>query len=495
MRVAEESSPSFSPYRKWATALNVGLLVTAVFAVVVMVNYLSNDYFLRLHVSTQYKVKLFPRTLHFLQTLTNSVKVTVYYDKEDPTYNTIVELLNEYRTANRKISVRTVDYRLDPGAAQLLATNYNFLNATNAKNLIIFDGGEKRVKFVDGNGLTKYTLELLPNEKEREYRRKPILFEGERAFTSALIAVTSPKRLKAYFLRGHGEHDINSSDDRFGYLKFALLVTVENYIDVEPLSLMDTNHPVPADCNLLVVAGPRTALGESELLALDQYLTQGGRLLALFSFLSLEKGETGLEKILAKWGVEVTSTVVADPERHRTEQDVIVQDFANHPITSPLLGLALHMILPRAVGRLHSRPQAADSPTVEELAFSGPKAHLVGAEKAQPRAYPLLVAVEKGNVKGVITERGTTRMIIVGDSIFLANQMLSSAANRDFAGFAVNWLLDRPQLVEGIGARPIDEYRLVMTNSQLRDSEWILLGGMPGAVLLLGGAVWLRRRS
>jgi LPXTG-motif cell wall-anchored protein len=33
-----------------------------------------------------------------------------------------------------------------------------------------------------------------------------------------------------------------------------------------------------------------------------------------------------------------------------------------------------------------------------------------------------------------------------------------------------------------------------MTKSQLQSAQFILLGGMPGAVLLLGGMVWLRRR-
>jgi hypothetical protein len=199
---------------------------------------------------------------------------------------------------------------------------------------------------------------------------------------------------------------------------------------------------------------------------------------------------------MAKWGVDVTTNIVHDPERHRGEADVIVEDFsATHPIMNPLLGFALHLILPRAVGKLHSHAPVADPPTVDELAFSGPKSYLEDQEKSPPKPYPLMVAVEKGNVKGVITDRGTTRMVVVGDSIFLANQMIASAANRDFAGFAVNWLLDRPQLVEGIGARPVNEYRLVMTNSQLRNAQWILLGGMPGAVLALGSMVWLRRRS
>jgi hypothetical protein len=144
---------------------------------------------------------------------------------------------------------------------------------------------------------------------------------------------------------------------------------------------------------------------------------------------------------------------------------------------------------------MNSHVQAADAPNVEEIAFAGAKSFLVNSPGKPHRAYPLMVAVEKGTVKGVITERGTTRMLIAGDSIFLGNHQIESAANRDFATLAVNWLLDRPQLVEGIGPRPITEYRLVMTRTQLQGAEWLLLGGMPGAVLLLGGVVWLRRRS
>jgi ABC-type uncharacterized transport system involved in gliding motility auxiliary subunit len=500
MAVETDSKPSFSPFRKWVIGLNVGLIVALVLAVVVMVNYLSRDYFVRLHVSTQDKVTLFPRTVKFLETLTNSVKVTLYYDKDDPFYATIAELLGEYRTVNPKISLRFVDYKRDPGAAQLLRTNsnYAFLGLGSAKNLIIFDGGEKRIKVVDGNALIKYVNERVHNEKELEFARKPTLFEGERAFTAALVAVTSPKPFKAYFLTGHGEHRIDSDDDQLGYLKLATMLQSENYIQVQPLSLLDTNHPVPSDCNLLVIAGPRAAIEEPELEMIEQYLAQGGRLLALFNALNVltpGRAETGLEQILAKWGVNVSTNIVTDPERHIGEQDVIVASFSNHPIVNPLQELRLHLILPRAIGKLHSHSPAADAPSVEEIAFSGPKSFIRGDEKSQRRAYPLIVAVEKGGVKGVITERGTTRIVIVGDSIFLANHQIESAANRDFVTLAVNWLLDRPQLVEGIGPRPITEYRLVMTSSQLQGAQWILLGGMPGAVLVLGGLVWLRRRS
>ena len=68
---------------------------------------------------------------------------------------------------------------------------------------------------------------------------------------------------------------------------------------------------------------------------------------------------------------------------------------------------------------------------------------------------------------------------------------------RDMSGDsynAVSWLLDRPQAL-AIGPKPLREYRLHLTGSQLRTLRWTLLAGLPGAVLLLGFVVWFRRRS
>ena len=108
----------------------------------------------------------------------------------------------------------------------------------------------------------------------------------------------------------------------------------------------------------------------------------------------------------------------------------------------------------------------ADAPKVEELAFSGPESTLMGDPAAAPRSYPLMVAVEQTPVPGVANTRGTTRMIVVGDSFFLGNRQIESGANRDFAGYAANWLLDRTVLLDGIGPRPVKEFRLTMTRDQ-----------------------------
>ena len=118
MPTDSQSKPSFSPGRKWSIGLNVVLIVLIVFSVVGMINYLSRDYFYRFYGSTRSNVQLSPLTLKFVQSITNPVNVIIYYDKDEPLYPIVAALLNEYRLANPKISVETVDYLRDPGAAK-----------------------------------------------------------------------------------------------------------------------------------------------------------------------------------------------------------------------------------------------------------------------------------------------------------------------------------------------------------------------------------------
>jgi hypothetical protein len=484
--------PSFSPRRKWAIILQVGLVLILVLAVVTMLNYLSRDYFIRFHLSTSTKNPLSSRTVNLLKTITNEVKVIIYYDKQgEDLYSSIADLLHEYTLANPKISVQTIDYIRDAGAALQLKEKYPFLASAAAKNLVIFDSNG-HVKPIEGNALAQYVLEQVPNEKEREFRKKPTAFLGETMFSAAILDVTSPRRLKACFLQGHGEHDPASGEENSGFQKFASILQ-QNFFQIEGLSLVGTNT-VPLDCSLLVIAGPTAAIPQPELDRVSQYLTEGGRLLVLFNFLSASKS-VGLEPILQDWGVRVGNLVVKDPENTLTGSDVIVSRFGKHPVVSPLLQLRLHLIMPRAIQKVESGAKVADAPTVTEIAFSGPKSFLTGTAGTNPASYPLIATVEKAPPRGVITERGATRILVAGDSLFLANRQIDSAANRDFAGHAANWLLNRTELLSGVGPKPITEYKLIMTDRQLRGSQWVLLGAMPGSVLLLGALVWFRRRK
>jgi ABC-2 type transport system permease protein len=487
--MAAKSQPSFSPGRRWRIAFDVVVRTALVLAVVVMVNYLGAKFYSRFYLSSQTQAQLSSRTLSVVHAITNRITVTVYYDKTDDWYPAIIGLLNEYRSANPNISVKTVDYVRDAGEAQKVKEQYKLSSVTD-KDLVIFDNAG-HVKIVNGDALTQVKLEQVPNATKREFRRKPVAFNGEMAFTALLLAVENPKPFKAYFLQGHGEPSLSDSGET-DYQKFGS-VLAENYVATAPLQLAG-DKAIPDDCNLLIIAGPRSALSETELQKIGQYLTQGGRLFMLFNRLSVTH-PTGLEPIFARWGVNVIPDTVLDPNNTVSGQDVIIDDFSSHPVVNPLVPFRLQLILPRPVSKVDWKNPPADAPKVDELAFSGSHSTLEFDPTAAPHRYPLMAAVEQKPGPGVANARGTARIIVVGDSFFLGNHYIDGGANRDFAGYAANWLLDRTMLLEGIGPRPVTEFRLTMTRDQLQQVRWLLLGALPGGVLVFGWLVWLVRRK
>jgi hypothetical protein len=491
--MAAKIQPSFSPGRRWKIGFDLALRTALVLAVVVMVNYLGAGFFRRFYLSSQTRGELSTRTLSLLHSMTNQVAVTLYYDTSDEFYPDILALLNEYKTANPKISIKVVDYIRDAGEAEKIKEQYK-LNAADDKDLIIFDSNG-RIKMIPGDQLVQTTLEQIPNEnpndKRPEFRHKPVAFYGELTFTSALLALENPQPLKAYFLQGHGEGALDDSGN-FGYLKFATTLA-QNYIAVTNLELNGAGG-VPMDCNLLIIAAPTAALSGNELKKISDYLAQGGRLFALFNYRSINQ-PTGLEPILQQWGINVVADYIKDPNNTITGSDVAIRRFAEHPVVNPLAQFVLQMILPRPIEKVNWQNPPANAPQVTELAFSGSDSTLAGDPGAEPRSYPVIAAVEQKPVAGVANSRGSTRIIVAGDSVFLGNYYIQGGANRDFVSYAVNWLLDRTTLLEGIGPRPVTEFRLLMTQEQQRNVRWLLLGALPGAILLLGGIVWLVRRK
>ena len=483
---------SYSSWKRWGFGLDLVLRTGVVLAVVLMVNYLGARWSQRIYLNAAARYDLSARTTGLLKSITNEVRITAYYDRENVIFPAIAALLRAYREANPHVHVTTVDYIRDLGAAEKVKADpryRSYLTGGTNKNFVLFECGEA-ITAVNGQAIGQILIEQDPNANQLKFRKRTLFF-GENLFTAALLTVLSPKQLKVYYLIGHGEHRLDDGGET-GYQTFLSILKL-NYLQVEPLTLLGTN-PVPADCNLLIIAGPTAPLSEAERERVDDFLRQGGRLLALLNFESLAR-PTGLEHILAGWGVGVTNAVISDPKLTSGRSDLITMTFNGHPVVNPLRGSALHLVLPRPVGRLDVGTPPADAPRVEVLAATSSAATLDRGPVRGPRSYPLAVAVEKRNAPGVITERGTTRILAVGDSLFLGNQMISSAGNTDFLGYAVNWLLERTQLLQGLGPKPVTEYRLAMTTAQQHTVQWLMLAVIPGVVLVFGGLVWLRRRK
>jgi len=485
MAKRSSSRPSFSAVKKWGTALNVLASCLVLLALVVMVNYLASRHFVRFQWMADERYRLSPMTLKLLQTRTNQVKVIVFFDPDEPLYASVKGLINEYRLACPRLDVEYVNYLLLTGRANLIKQQYQLSDAD--KDLVIFDCNGKR-RIVRAKELSDYDLQGIFAGKEA----KRTAFKGEQFFTSSILGVTDPKPFKAYFLQGHGEHDPASEDEGTGYLKFARVLEDKDIV-IEPLSLL--TNDVPADCQLLIIAGPRHTLAPDELERIENYLNHGGgRAFILLLNPGIKDVKTsGLEKVLGNWGVAVGDGLVTDGAQAKAGLNNVlyVGNFGQHDIVRPLTGSRLGVLLPRAVRPQPGASPAAGTAKVVELAFTTEAGKEGGRASG---AVPLMVAVEKGTIPGVASDTGSTRLVVVGDSLFLVNAMIEFDANRDFVSLAVNWLLDRATLL-AIGPRPVHEYRISLTQSQMSGARWILMGVMPGAVLLVGLLVRAGRRK
>src|SRR2546425_2925029 len=346
MATSSSKSPSFSAVKKWATALNVLASCLALLALVAMVNYLASRHFLRFQWMADERYRLSPMTLKLLETRTNQVKVIVFFDPDEPLYASVKGLINEYQLACPKLDVEYVNYLLLTGRANWIKTQYQLSDAD--KDLVIFDcNGKKRI--VRARELSDYDLQGIFAGKEA----KRTSFKGEQFFTSAILRVTDPKPFKAYCLQGHGEHDPASEDEQSGYLKFARVLE-DKYIVVEPLSLL--TNDMPADCQLLIIAGPRHTLAPYELERIESYLNHGGRAFILLLNPGIDGvKKSGLEKTLANWGVAGGDGLVTDDSQAKAGLNNVlyVGNFGQHDIVRPLAGSRLGLVFPHAV-----RPQA-----------------------------------------------------------------------------------------------------------------------------------------
>ena len=497
------SRRSFSTASRWRIGLDQLIRTILVVAVAVMANIITAQYFHRFYLDPQTDSTLSSRSLAILHSVTNQMTITLYYDTHDQEnfYSTLAALADEYHFANKNIIVRTVDYNIDAALAEKLKQQYNLPGAAEdpntPKDLIIFSSGDRPPIIVPGSAIVQYKLEATgkvdPEKKEVEFRKKPVVFNGEIIFTSKLLQLSRAQPFKAYYSRGNGEPALDGTDDT-GFSKFALALAQDdvylNYIQLAG------DADIPTDCDLLVIAAPTRALPEVALEKIDKYLSQGGRLFVMFNYASARR-PTGLEPILKRWGVNVIPTWVNDPKNSGNSSQVVQVFNFNESAQSfvkPLSQLALEMILPRPIARINWTNAPASAPDVLELAYSGPDSTLEGDPAVARGSYPLMASVEQKPVAGVSNPRGNTHIVITGDSLFLDNQLIDAVANRDFLNHALDWLMDQQQFVGGISAKPVTEFRVNLSGNQGTQLFWLLLGALPGATLMLGWLVWLVRR-
>jgi ABC-type uncharacterized transport system involved in gliding motility auxiliary subunit len=468
-----------------ASSATAGIILAV--ALVGMLNWLSYRHYLRGDWTSSKIYSLSDKTKNVLKGIKDEVRVVVLMTPNTPLFTETKELLSRYEAVSPKLKVEFIDPERDPLRTKQLAQEFG----VSAANTVVFASGGRK-KYVTSDQLADYDYSGMQTGQPPKLKG----FKGEEQFTAAVLAVVSPKVPKVYFVTGHGEHDPDSVGED-GMSQLRELLKRDN-LEVSKTTLLSGS--VPADCDLLVIAGPRTPLTDPEKSALSGYLEKGGRALVLLDpVLGAQQRPSGLEEFVKAYGVQVNNDLAIDPARKLPFFDVsavYVTDFRSHPAVDGLQGLAV--LLPVARSVTTTTAQGATSTillTTSDKGWGETNLDLLirtGQAQKDAKDTPGPVALGVAAQSEKDKDRGW-RLVVFGNSAFVTNAQIANAGNVNLGLNTVNWLAKQEQAL-GIAPRSPEQVQLFLSANQMRTVFLISLVGLPVFAIALGVAVWWRRR-
>jgi len=266
------------------------LLMLGMLLLFVAIAWVAALFPLRVDMTANREHSLAPQTIRMLKAVDKPVNITFFHDRG---MRETVELYEQIAAQNIKISVSFFDPMLNPSQAKMRGVEF------------------------PGTALM-----------EGEGRKLTVNGPTETDIANGILRVSQGKQQLACFVEGHGEPDpfsLESHDhtegaaghshgletkmvlhENHGMAKARGSLEAMNYV-VEKVSLMSKDVDLDR-CSLLLVVGPAMPYLAQEVKAIEQYLDNGHN--ALFLLDPFVK--TGLDPILAKYGIQLDQGLVID---------------------------------------------------------------------------------------------------------------------------------------------------------------------------------------
>jgi len=443
-------------------------VMTVIFVVVVgMISVMSVRYKVRVDLTENSRYTLASQTIKILKSLKNDVEVVAFYRSDERTRQTMYDLLKEYAYYSPKFNFRFVDPDKNPA---------------------------ETLKY----GVTSYRTSVFSYGTKKEV----VGTESESRITNALIKLLTEDVKTIYFVKGHGERDINSRQaDGYALVKEA--IEKENYT-VGELLLMSVDQ-VPTDAAAIVLNGPETNLLPSELDKITTYLAGGGR--AMFM---LDPGSGAvLSSYLAGYGFEVGNNLIIDKLSQVYGANyltpVVVEYNKDHVLTNEFTVATFYPAAQSVsikeepdkgsynLAKTSVNSWAIQGELTEENLKFDPDRHQRG-----PLTVVAVAAVEV-DVRDENAEDNNARIkrwgkiVVTGDSDFAGNTHLKLAGNKDFFLNMLSWLAEENVLIS-IRKKEPGLTPLMLSNTQGKLVFWLSVVIMPSLVMMVGVGVFLRKR-
>ena len=456
--------------RSFIYSSNMLLVVVLVLAILVLVNAFLAKHHYRMDFTSSKLHSLSDQSVKVVKALKNDIIIKAFFREGNYSRGSMQNLMKIYAYQSPRLKAEFIDPDKNPG----LVKRYQ----VTQDGTTIFEFGDKDSR---------------------------ITTSTEEDITNAIIKISREKKKTITFLEGHGEETIAESGDN-GYSTVKGELEKMGY-DVKKLALaLSVNFP--ADCDLLVVPGPKKALLPNEVDTIKGLISRGGR---VFFMLDPET-DPGLAPLLADYGLKIENDLIVDTVSRLLGGDYfmpVVSEYEFHDITKSFR-YATFFPFARSIEEADKKPDGA---TVTVIARTSPNSWSerqldqkeVKFDKDKDKQGPISLAVvetlkvKETETKGVPPAENAggekeARLAVFGDSDFATNRYYSLSGNGNFFLNTVNWLTEEADLIS-IQPRTSSPRTIQLNPSQGRLLFFVSVILLPLAVLVLGIFVWLRRRS
>ncbi|NOY27368.1 MAG: GldG family protein [Oligoflexia bacterium] len=474
---------------------NATLLVIVVGAIAVAVNVLASRYDDRVDLTASQRFALSEQTLKVLGGLDQDVDVLAFFLAGSPEESAFRDQIEGYTNASDHIQLVLHDPVREP-----LAAEQNHI--TSSTGTVVLKVGDSTQRL------------------ESDF--------GEEALTNGLIRVTSGKQHPVCAISGHGELDISDQQSPNGLGMAVSKLEGQNYT-VRSVELLREGG-VPDDCDLVLVADPRTDLLPPERERLAAYVAGGGALLVLLD----PNHAPDFAADMDRYGIRVGDDIVVEsnPKYQLVGGDptYLVLDsesFSPHDITKGVVGMALFRVA-RSVGIgsevagikvsvlartspygwaettldgvTEPKPDGGDTvgnvPLIALAEVTDPAAITVGSralgsDAAGATAVPL---APQNKTTADIPRKAGGRIVVFGDSDFAVNELLPQGNNQDLLLNTIAWMVGED---DQVSIRPNGAGSGLLTMNFIQSlGVWLLcLLVVPGITIGMAIGTWRRRRA
>ncbi|VAW53578.1 hypothetical protein MNBD_GAMMA07-641 [hydrothermal vent metagenome] len=323
---------------------------------------------------------------------------------------------------------------------------------------------------------------------------------SEDALSNALIRLQLDNKPQLLFLTQHGERSIGD-DSETGYQQLANQLTLKGF-DVQNINLI--NQALTLENSVLVLSSINKPLLDTEQKKILQYIKAGGHLLMLQD----PAPEASQLALLAALRINVIDGIVVDSNQKVNAMlklshpaMVPILEYKRHPITEKMQYYTLFTTAAALVHDTTNTPQqgqwlATNLLITADTSWAETGDFLLGLafDKTKDFAGPLSIGIAQQRQITLQDKKVTQRVVVIGDTDFIANNNLGKGANLDFILNTFNWLTQNEKLIS-IAPKNAPDLRLNLSAPVAALLGLVFLFALPIFFFIMGAAIWSKRRK